>query len=200
MMKKFFLAIILISGAFQAKADKQVVLFGDTIGSIYFPGFVQVDIGDTVVFIGNFTEFPLQSVSVPQGAVSFSRSSGSEPYQYVVMIAGIYNYHNPQIPDMVGTISAEAASAVFSPVKPQMSVYPSRTGGIVNVELKAIPHATETFLEVYTLTGKKIHSQPISQNRIELSLTNFQNGIYVVTIRENNKLLSSARVVKTSEN
>ena len=198
-MKKLFLFTTLIFGTLdQVKADKQVILFGDSVGSIYNPAYIQVDVGDTVEFIGNFSDFPLQSLSVPEGANAFFRNSGSEPYQYIITTEGTYSYHNPQIATMVGTIQAASASAVFTPVKTRMSLYPSRTNNYVNVELNSLPNAgQQMFLEVYTFTGKKLYSQIVSENKIQLSLANFQNGIYIVSVRENNNLISSARVVKT---
>lgn len=86
-----FLFILIISPP-SLNADGPVghiIIFPDLS---YIPDQLDVMVGDTIIWQGNFAMHPLESTSVPDGAEPFANSTGSE-YRYVVEVAGHYTYH-----------------------------------------------------------------------------------------------------------
>jgi plastocyanin len=72
-------------------ATTYLVQFGGTFGLTYSPNSLNVFVGDTIKWQGDFSMHPLSSTSVPSGAASFSQGAGSV-CSYIVTTAGMYNY------------------------------------------------------------------------------------------------------------
>lgn len=68
------------------------IQFGDIHGFTYLPASLNVFVGDTVRWIGNFSQYPLQSTSVPAGAATIDRVNVGDTFLYIVNIAGEYDY------------------------------------------------------------------------------------------------------------
>ncbi len=96
----FFLLIIVISSVFLCASSscayprKHIIEFGGTFGYHYVPNYLEVIVGDTIEWKGDFTVFGLQSVKVPSGALSFNADS-VPVFLYVVKMQGEYTYRNP---------------------------------------------------------------------------------------------------------
>lgn len=72
-------------------ATTHIIQFGGSFGLAYSPSSLNVSIGDTIKWEGDFSMHPLSSTSVPVGASSFHQGSGTV-FTYVVMVAGTYLY------------------------------------------------------------------------------------------------------------
>ncbi|MDR3627646.1 MAG: T9SS type A sorting domain-containing protein [Ignavibacteriaceae bacterium] len=72
-------------------ATTYIVQFGGTFGLAYSPNSLNVFVGDTIKWQGDFSMHPLSSTSVPTGAVTFHQGSGSV-FSYIVTTPGMYNY------------------------------------------------------------------------------------------------------------
>lgn len=57
----------------------------------YSPSVVLANVGDTVIWSGDFGFHPLESTSVPPGANTFNFTNGSS-FIYVLSVAGDYNF------------------------------------------------------------------------------------------------------------
>lgn len=83
--------ILLLSIVANASAAKYIIQFGGSFGLHYLPDSINVFVGDTIQWQGNFTMHPLSSTSVPVGAVSFHQGS-SDVFDYVITVEGAYLY------------------------------------------------------------------------------------------------------------
>lgn len=88
-MKNLLLTIAFVFALLQmAGATTHVIRFSYPV---YSPSGLNVSVGDTVIWKGDFERFPLSSVSLPEGVAEFYRKDGSE-FMYVVRQAGTYRY------------------------------------------------------------------------------------------------------------
>ncbi len=68
--------------------------FGGALGFHYSPSALTVEIGDTIVFRGDFATYPLVSTSVPVGALAFGPINTGTTFAYIVDVPGAYSYEN----------------------------------------------------------------------------------------------------------
>ena len=68
--------------------------------------------------------------------------------------------------------------------KNNFSIFPNPSTGIYAIE--TIDQATINKIEVNDLTGKLVKSIQSNTKNVTIDLTNFQKGIYIVTIYSNN--------------
>src|SRR4051812_49091878 len=90
-MKKFGLLMVSLLLAFNINAATHYVMFGGDNGYNYSPNTLQVNVGDTIVWIGDFSFHPLVSTMVPDGATQFAMSAGNV-LTYYVEVPGQYLY------------------------------------------------------------------------------------------------------------
>ncbi len=106
---------LFLSASGVARATNHIITFGGSLGDAYSPSSLSVNVGDTVTWEGDFSAHPLSSTSVPNGAASFSNSTGTT-FSYVVTAAGTYHYqcdfHHSL--GMVGTFTAASVTSVAS--------------------------------------------------------------------------------------
>jgi plastocyanin len=86
-----FIFFLLTSSAF---ANVYTIQFGGIHGYSYFPNMLNVFVGDTVEWVGDFSAYTLQSTSVPSGASSFGPINTGDTFQYIVRFEGTYNYQD----------------------------------------------------------------------------------------------------------
>jgi plastocyanin len=98
------------------------IYFGGENGSPafgYSPSSLTVNVGDTIVWHGDFTMHPLASFALPDGAAAIQNSTGTS-YSYVVSTAGTYRYRclahsTPDGQGMSGMFSAGVAGVNETP-------------------------------------------------------------------------------------
>lgn len=99
-------------------ATQHIIQFGGAAGFAYSPNAMQVNVGDTIVWQGDFTGHPLSSTAVPAGAATFTMKTGTS-FIYVVQAVGQYNYrcdfHFSLNPPMIGSFTAVAAGVKIDP-------------------------------------------------------------------------------------
>ncbi|MDP4229824.1 MAG: T9SS type A sorting domain-containing protein [Bacteroidota bacterium] len=80
--------------SFAALPTLYYVDFGGGHGYNYVPNALTVEVGDTIVFRGDFATYPLVSTSVPTGALPFGPINSGTTFTYVVDVPGNYAYQN----------------------------------------------------------------------------------------------------------
>ena len=73
-----------------------------------------------------------------------------------------------------------------------VKIYPNPSSGLVNFELKNITHV-ESEIEIYTIQGKLITQQPLTENSVKINLN---KGVYIIKIRNHEKVYSQRLIVK----
>ena len=84
-------SVLLSASAIHAVPVKHIIQFA---AYNYSPPSLDVFVGDTVVWQGDFTSYDLISVSVPAGAQAFGPIKTGTSFSYIIQVAGDYAYQN----------------------------------------------------------------------------------------------------------
>ncbi len=149
--------VVFITAATVAHATTHVVQFGGSFGFAYSPNSLNVSVGDTIKWQGDFSMHPLSSTSVPTGASSFHQGSGSV-FIYPITVAGTYLYQC-DFHFSLGMIGSFTASVVTVTENDQTSFRPDAFKLEQNFPNPFNPATTISFdLPVQTYVSLKIYN------------------------------------------
>ncbi|WP_317896980.1 T9SS type A sorting domain-containing protein [Aurantibacillus circumpalustris] len=74
------------------------------------------------------------------------------------------------------------------------TVYPNPNNGDFNISVNTISESTR--IEIYNGVGSLVYSEKIINELSNVNLSDYSNGIYIVRIIENNKVLNQEKVIK----
>ncbi|MEP7234087.1 MAG: T9SS type A sorting domain-containing protein [Ignavibacteriota bacterium] len=105
--KVYLLPLLLLScfGSLRAATIHYIDFGGPILGYTYNPKSLNIEVGDTMVWRGDFTALPLTAITVPPGAKPIATVSSGTSYMYPVEVAGTYTYQNP----VYGTIGMKGS-------------------------------------------------------------------------------------------
>lgn len=91
-----------------------------------------------------------------------------------------------------------AANGVNELSKNSISFYPNPASDFINVEFKATEHYRDLSIRVLNVLGEQVYESTIAngQTQLTLDVNPWQNGLYILQIKQNNKIISSSRFVK----
>jgi plastocyanin len=198
-MKKYLFTLGIAFSSLCIHAATHTITFGGAAGFNYQPSTLQAQVGDLIVFQGNFGSHPLSSVSVPAGASSFAQNSGTADFSYTLTIEGEYSYQCDfhAASGMVGSFSVVNPLKISSQPVTEINseVYP-------NPATDAISFSVNTSLEgsiahIYSLSGQLIKSENLAINTTQrIAVNDLEAGIYLVRITNSNGTTFSKRFVK----
>ncbi|MGA3286710.1 MAG: T9SS type A sorting domain-containing protein [Bacteroidota bacterium] len=174
--------VMLLAVATTAHATTHVIQFGGSFGLTYSPNSLNVFVGDTVKWEGDFSMHPLSSTSVPAGAQSFHQASGSV-FTYPVAVAGMYLYQCDFhfSAGMTGSFTASAATGIendrisFRPDAFGLKQnYPNPFNPTTTVSFD-IPFQTYVSIKVYNLVGQEV-ATIVSENMAAGSYSKIWNA------------------------
>lgn len=76
-----------------------------------------------------------------------------------------------------------------------MNLYPSPTKRDINIELGDINLTNNIQVEIFNLLGKKVYSDVVSTSKLNVNVSSYSNGLYLVSILENGKVISNSKFV-----
>ncbi|MFI5263111.1 MAG: T9SS type A sorting domain-containing protein [Candidatus Kapaibacterium sp.] len=91
-MKKILTGLLLFTLPLSSFAKIFTIQFGGIHGFAYLPVTMNVSVGDTVRWIGTFSQYPLQSNAVPSGAKTIGPINVGDTFNYIVNVPGEYDY------------------------------------------------------------------------------------------------------------
>ena len=126
----------------------------------YTPSNFEASVGDTVIWQGTFADHPLESTTIPPGAASFSRSTGTS-FSYVIQVPGVYNYHCVfHQPSMAGSFNATLVGVNDeTALKPEVfQLYqnfpnPFNPRTEIRYQISEVSHVT---LKVFSVVGNEV--------------------------------------------
>ena len=143
-----------------ALATTHTIQFGGNLGNAYSPTPLNVNVGDTITWVGSFAFHPLQSFHVPNGADSWGPISSGTSFSYVVKVAGEYAYqcniHFDQ--GMTGNLNASSSAvggaAQASAIRFEQN-FPNPVQGLTKMHFTL---ATDQIvsLKVYNVLGDEV--------------------------------------------
>jgi plastocyanin len=182
-------ALTILLNASIAPAANHVISFGGTIGLNYSPDQLNVSVGDSITWQGSFSAHPLSSISVPAGAASFQKSTGST-FTYPVQVAGNYTYEC----DIHASSGMNGSfNALVTDIREQESLqkpsafrlsqnYPNPFNAETQIQFD-LASTQRISLKIYALTGAEIAtlvdgSLPAGRFKVYFDAGNLASGIY----------------------
>ena len=198
--------VMLVVAVTPIYATTHIVQFGGSFGFTYSPNSMNVFVGDTIKWQGDFSMHPLSSVSVPTGAIVFHQGSGSE-FSYIVTTAGMYNYQCDFhfSAGMMGSFSASITTGIkhnqttFRPGTFQLEQNfpnPFNPSTIISFD---IPFQAFVSISVYNLIGQKVETL-VNENMAAGSYskswnaTSMPSGVYIYRLQAGT-LLATKKLV-----
>lgn len=143
-------------------ATTHIIQFGGSLGLNYSPNSLNVSVGDTVQWEGDFSMHPLSSTSVPVGAQSFHQATGSL-FFYPVTVAGVYLYHCDFhfSAGMTGSFNATTTGIEINRTSFQPDAFrlgqnfPNPFNPTTTISFD-IPFQTYVSIKVYNLVGQEV--------------------------------------------
>lgn len=168
-------------------------------------------VGDTLRFIGDSTNFGYYGVI--QGNVynalqnsydNFSITSFTNiatTYDHVLIVGdSSYFYDGMQPSLLVGGLYFNCGSIGLNVEKNsnQIEIYPNPTSSLLNIELSYSSAYFDNYRNVivYNTLGEIFLKQKISSQSFNLNVSEFESGIYFVTITDNNVVQFSEKFIK----
>lgn len=152
-----------------------------------FPSYsvtgLSVVVGDTICWKGDFSKYPLSSVSVPEGASAFLCKEGNT-FSYVVSHAGMYKYQ-------CDAYKTEGMNAYFTAALTEKAdtrggsamVYINYVGHSFHlVATDAVPHSDYT-ITIASVTGLKVYEGVLKATEKDkwIATESFPTGTYILT-------------------
>ncbi len=193
-LRLLYTAVIFLMPAAGFSAATHVIQFGGTLGLVYSPSSLSVTVGDTIRWEGDFSIHPLSSTTIPVGASSWHNGTGTV-FDYVVAVAGTYNYHcdNHFSLGMVGSFDAVLAGVENreisrGPGSFQLGQnYPNPFNPSTTIEY-TIPGDSHTSLKVYNLLGQPVatlveRDMPAGVYRARFDASALPSGVYIYRLQ-----------------
>ena len=171
------------------QAANHVIIFGGAVGLTYSPEQLTVAVGDSITWQGSFSSHPLSSTTIPPGAASFHKSSGST-FSYQVQVAGSYTY----ICDihvgagMTGSFNAAVTDINKDDIGIQPTYfnlaqnYPNPFNAQTQIRFE-IPTARQVELKIYAITGAEVTTLvdgwlPAGRFTVSFDASDLASGLY----------------------
>ncbi len=194
-MKSKIFTTLLVLTSFSTFATTHIFTFGGSLGDVYSPILVNVLVGDTVTWNGDFASHPLESQTIPAGAASFVCTTGTT-FSYAVLFAGDYFFRCDNHSTMTGQIKASTPSSVkITDSKNEISIYPTAVLSFLKINM---PLSNKIYVaDVKNILGQTVlHSELANGNVTTLNLSDIYNGIYFIAIRNDMDVVKVVRIVK----
>lgn len=192
-MKNYFFTLLFVSSLLLVRAAEVNIGFGASFGNAYSPASVTVNVGDSILWEGDFSSHPLASLTIPAGAASFSQSSGGS-FWYVVTTPGTYNYKCTVHAGMTGSFVANAVSTNISNINnySDFKIFPTTVQNNVYVDLGNTDNAT---IVITNLLGDKVLSVEVT-DKATIDVSSYNSGLYFVNVYEADKIKATRRFYK----
>ena len=110
-------------------------------------------------------------------------------------------FHRPDLGDNYGLvlyspILTSEQEAIADNDEADISVYPNPTNGIVNVELNPAFGSLASEIQLFDIYGRQLQVLTIKDERIQIDLTQYATGIYLVKLVQGDKVVAMKKVVK----
>lgn len=192
MKTKYFFTLLFLASTFIAKATSYTIHFGDTFGMKYSPDSLVVNVGDTVIWEGDFSFHPLESTSLPNGVNAINVTSGTK-FTFPIAVAGDYRF-KCSVHQFQGLVRAIGQVGVQKNAMADWKIFPTVTRDMIIIRNPQSGSA-EISISVFNAAGILVKNiQVLSQPEIQVDLRDQSCGTYLVMIKSGN-LVQTERIV-----
>lgn len=204
-LASLFATLLFVVSFSSALATKHIIMFGGTLGNNYNPVLVMnVAVGDTIRWEGEFSTHPFTSDMIPNGAAAFDNNTGTS-FEYVPTVAGTYGFHclihgapgNGMAGGfIVGTASVHKTAAAAGEL---FQNYPNPATTFTTISFN-LATPSQTDLKLYTIDGKQIATVtnellPVGIHKIPFDLTAIPKGLYLYKLTINDEMFTRELIV-----
>jgi plastocyanin len=141
-------------------ATTHTINFGGNLGNTYSPSSLNMNVGDTIMWVGSFEFHPLRLFAVPSGADSFGPISSGTSFSYVVRVAGEYAYQCDAHFDQGMTGSMNASPSAVGGAEQANAVrfeqnFPNPVQSVTTMHF-TLPSDQIVSLKVYNVLGDEV--------------------------------------------
>jgi plastocyanin len=180
---------LLLSVMTDLYAATRVIQFGGSLGDVYSPSGLNISKGDTIQWVGDFSAHAMASTTIPAGAASFTKGSGTS-FTYVPAVAGTYNYqclYHVSL-GMTGsfTVLATGVENTQSSMQPDAFIleqnYPNPFNPTTNIRFQ-LPANSFTTLKIFNMIGQEVATlvseiMPAGTYSRQWNAANMPSGFY----------------------
>lgn len=193
----FVLVIFAVCSLYADDPQSHIIEFGNYF---YDPDHLDVAVGDTIVWQGNFAAHPLHSKSVPDGAEHWGPIASGTEFSYVVEVEGTYEYGctlHDQTFDMNGSFvatltSVNGGNGDLPEVFRLRQNYPNpfNPSTEIRFELHEQMHVT---LEIFTVTGQRVGAladgpHEAGHHTVTFDATGLPSGVYIYRLQSDREV------------
>ena len=183
-MRKYSMLLLLLFWLLASRATVHVINFSYPN---YEPNSLSVFAGDTILWRGDFTRFPIFSGLIPEGAKSFSATDG-DTLKYVVNTLGVYKYQCPpyRANGMSGYFIALQTDTANKNQSDSSTVYINFVGNALHVVSSAdAPHSLYK-ISITTKGGLSVYTGEINSEEKDkwIATEAFNQGNYLLTVTD----------------
>ena len=196
-----FALVILLTLTARLSATTHIIQFQFPT---FTPNTMDVTVGDTIKWIGDFSGHPLQSTAVPSGAQDFGPIVSGTEFEYPVLKAGNYAYQcNRHISQgMTGTFTAIKSAVGTSVSAPKFTLaqnFPNPVFGSTTIKYK-LDGAKDVSFGIFDIQGKEVHHISVGSDmsglsEVSLAAGTLKPGVYFYRIITSDAVLSRRMVV-----
>ncbi len=184
MKKILVVSFLMVLGSCLSNAMVHVIQF--SYPSYTAPG-LSVVVGDTILWKGDFSKFPLSSTSVPDGAGAFGATEGSE-LKYVVKVTGTYQYQCDAYKSsgMVGYFTAAESEKADSRSGSKEMVYINYMSHAFHLVASDVVAHSDYTVTISTVNGKQVYSGVLKAEEKDkwIATDQFLPGTYILSVTD----------------
>lgn len=173
-------------------AATHTVRFGGSLGDRYEPASLNVQVGDVIVFEGDFAFHPLQFQSVPSGANQPATVSSGTSFSYPIAVAGSYSYVclNHQSLGMTGSFTAQGQAGVLDQASSEVLLSLMPNPAVGQVQLRTDEGAEMSTVELIDAAGRAVRSGGLHlASQVDLDLSGLPAGVYLVRVQLSDRVV-----------
>ena len=183
-MMKYSMLLLLVLVLLFSRATVHVINFSYPN---YEPNSLSVFVGDTILWRGDLTRFPIFSGLIPDGAKSFSSTEG-DTLKYVVNTLGVYKYQCPpyRINGMSGYFIALQPDTAHKNQSDSSTVYINFVGNAFHVVSSDYPTHNIYKISINTKGGLSVYNGEIPPEEKDkwIATEGFNPGNYMLTVTD----------------
>jgi len=165
----------------------------------FTPAQFTMHLGDTVMWMWSNGTHTTTSTTIPTGAVAWNSNidASTTSFMYVPTKLGVYNYQcnfHASL-GMTGKFTVVNPSNVASVNAPQVvNIFPNPTAGPLHLQFAQSDMPVSVMLT--NIIGKVIVNNVYNgMKETELNLNNIPNGIYVISVQQNNVAVKQELII-----